>query len=259
MAVQCSIVSSEVVEGRTAYTISVEREGRQRALVRRHYTDFLALDKEETVQGLLPESRPTLPPKGRLGLRHRLDLGSFNEKRRKGLQQYLEQLLQTEAGASAAVDRFLAANAAPAPPALDTLEQFLRSAGDEEERTAGDARAPEEGTEDAPARDFRLLASTGTWLQQRQPQGGTSRAGPAAEAAVADAAPADAEAVSAVAVAEDAAPADAAEAASAALSDVSEPAASSAEGKSGGGRSRRRGRRGGRVRASRTWVQRQEA
>eukprot|EP00928_Gymnodinium_smaydae_P078621 TRINITY_DN62734_c0_g1_i1.p1 TRINITY_DN62734_c0_g1~~TRINITY_DN62734_c0_g1_i1.p1 ORF type:complete len:311 (+),score=55.53 TRINITY_DN62734_c0_g1_i1:67-999(+) len=74
----------------TEYSISVAH-GRRQWTVARRYRDFLAL--HEKMMAIPGCSRPLLPPKGLVGLRHALDLGAFNEKRREGLEQYLVSLL----------------------------------------------------------------------------------------------------------------------------------------------------------------------
>merc|ERR1712217_972878 len=59
------------------------------------YTDFKSLH-EELQQSTL-ESKlmlPDLPPPGLVGMRHRLNIGKFNHRRRCGLQSYLDTLLR---------------------------------------------------------------------------------------------------------------------------------------------------------------------
>mmetsp|Transcript_99192 Transcript_99192/g.296467 ORF Transcript_99192/g.296467 Transcript_99192/m.296467 type:complete len:383 (-) Transcript_99192:496-1644(-) len=106
MVLRCDIVSSEDVLGYTSYTIKVF-QGRQEKLVHRRYRDFVQLDRQELVQQLPRETRPKLPPKGCLGLRHRLDLCGFNARRLQGLQQYLDDLLRAESMMAPLLHRFL--------------------------------------------------------------------------------------------------------------------------------------------------------
>mmetsp|Transcript_89731 Transcript_89731/g.253015 ORF Transcript_89731/g.253015 Transcript_89731/m.253015 type:complete len:339 (-) Transcript_89731:199-1215(-) len=73
----------------TLYIISV-RDGESHWNVSKRYKDFLTFDLQ--LQKSRELVRPTLPAKGMVGFRQWLDLGSFNEQRRIGLNTYLTQL-----------------------------------------------------------------------------------------------------------------------------------------------------------------------
>lgn len=92
MALQVEITDSRWTGGcltHTEYGVKVS-DGNRNWTVEKRYSDFVALD------GLLREvpgyRRPTLPQKGCLGIRHRLNIGDFNERRQQGLQQYLSDM-----------------------------------------------------------------------------------------------------------------------------------------------------------------------
>merc|ERR1740121_394555 len=72
------------------YSIRLRDRGQIRYLHKR-YTDFRAL--HEQLAEVWPRALPRLPPQGLVGMRHRLDIGKFNERRQCGLQSYLEALL----------------------------------------------------------------------------------------------------------------------------------------------------------------------
>jgi len=88
MAVQVDITGEEKVGQVTYYTISVQ-EGSRGWTVSRRYNDFVALNEDLIGEGL---ERKELPSKGLMGLRHRLNLGTFNAERRVDLEQYLKTL-----------------------------------------------------------------------------------------------------------------------------------------------------------------------
>eukprot|EP00930_Biecheleria_cincta_P055499 TRINITY_DN4181_c0_g1_i1.p1 TRINITY_DN4181_c0_g1~~TRINITY_DN4181_c0_g1_i1.p1 ORF type:complete len:606 (+),score=73.73 TRINITY_DN4181_c0_g1_i1:55-1872(+) len=101
MVLQAFIVHEEAVDGRTFYSIQVTDNGASWR-VSKSYTDFVNLDQQLT----LPEKLP-LPEKGSFGLRHMLNLGDFNAKRREALQQYIVHLLsQDVSSADPCVARF---------------------------------------------------------------------------------------------------------------------------------------------------------
>lgn len=75
--------------------------------VKRRYNDFMRLDGLVCSEGLLPRAR--LPPKGLLGLRQYFNIGTFNQQRFRGLNNYLRFLARQldVAAASDAMEAFV--------------------------------------------------------------------------------------------------------------------------------------------------------
>lgn len=101
----------------TFYLICVEASGEEWYLGKR-YTDFQRVDgvlrtanAERSRNKDKVLNLPDLPEKGRLGLRKMMGVGDFNEKRKQGLQNYLDVL----------TEQILAVNSVPG------LEEFLGS------------------------------------------------------------------------------------------------------------------------------------
>mmetsp|Transcript_106032 Transcript_106032/g.299775 ORF Transcript_106032/g.299775 Transcript_106032/m.299775 type:complete len:298 (-) Transcript_106032:61-954(-) len=94
MGVTARIIGEEtdtaVAKFVTFYTVSINDDGRQWTVAKR-YRDFYDLDRQLQGGEL---SRLELPEKGFFGLRHRLNIGSFNEQRQMGLNLYLGHLTQ---------------------------------------------------------------------------------------------------------------------------------------------------------------------
>lgn len=89
MPLKATILGSRAVSGHIEYLIRIDAEGQQWCVSRR-YTDFERLHAE--VEEPLRSAVGPLPPKGALGIRHKLNIGGFNEKREAALQAYLSGL-----------------------------------------------------------------------------------------------------------------------------------------------------------------------
>jgi len=91
---QAKIVSREEAGSVTWYTIEVRYDGTQRDCCKR-YSDFVQFNKY--LRTRLPchkDKLPELPSSGVVGLRHKLDLGTFNHRRQVSLEQFLETAVQ---------------------------------------------------------------------------------------------------------------------------------------------------------------------
>merc|ERR1711920_237409 len=75
-------------DGTTRYQIRVEEKGSEWVVARR-FRDFEVLEKDIAPSGM---RRASLPARGMPGL-HKLNLGDFQEKRRRGLEAYLSSLV----------------------------------------------------------------------------------------------------------------------------------------------------------------------
>jgi len=87
---QAKIVAREEVDSVTWYKIRVEYDGTERECCKR-YNDFMQFDKH--LRQWLPclnDMLPQIPSSGRIGLRHKLDLGTFNDRRQAGLEGFLD-------------------------------------------------------------------------------------------------------------------------------------------------------------------------
>lgn len=74
----------------TEYELDV-REGTRQWSIQRRYREFVDLD---LVLKATSECKcPVLPPKGAFGLRHKFNIGDFNEQRMGGLERYLDGLV----------------------------------------------------------------------------------------------------------------------------------------------------------------------
>lgn len=89
MAVRLEILGERWRSGVAFYDIGVACQGR-RWTAKKRYSDFVALDDELELRSKL--ARAALPGKGCFGLRHRLNLFSFNRERRDHLALYLDRL-----------------------------------------------------------------------------------------------------------------------------------------------------------------------
>merc|ERR1711966_282022 len=65
-------------------------DGLEERFYSKRFTDFQELDLALKSSGFSP---PYLPTSGLLGLRHRLDLGGFNDTRQLNLERYLQGVL----------------------------------------------------------------------------------------------------------------------------------------------------------------------
>lgn len=92
MVIQAEIVGDEADGLTTFYAIKVSDTSHSWK-VKRRYSEFVQLDADLASSGSVLK-RDELPEKGTLGIRHRLNLGDFNEKRRTGLDSYLKFLLR---------------------------------------------------------------------------------------------------------------------------------------------------------------------
>lgn len=86
--------------GPTTYSIAVLDKAGRTWTVQKRYSEFRELEKELTEHlaysdphQLEAGERHRLPAKGLTGFRHRFNLGDFNLKRQKGLDMYLDQLV----------------------------------------------------------------------------------------------------------------------------------------------------------------------
>lgn len=106
MVVTLYIAGTTKTHGTTFYLIKVCQDG-EGWVVQKRFNDFLALDALLTSCGSL--SHIALPQTGALGLRHRFNHGSFNERRLQSLEQYLMFLAQQVQSVTSNehLDRFL--------------------------------------------------------------------------------------------------------------------------------------------------------
>mmetsp|Transcript_98140 Transcript_98140/g.246062 ORF Transcript_98140/g.246062 Transcript_98140/m.246062 type:complete len:314 (-) Transcript_98140:45-986(-) len=124
-----NIVTRKEIDKLTWYSIEFKYDGVEKVCHKR-YKDFVEFDRVMRQQyPALCSCLPQLPPSGVVGLRHKLDLGSFNHRRQIGLQQYLD--LAIERAGEQPVRRFLqAANGVPAesvfPPCATSWEEKQR-------------------------------------------------------------------------------------------------------------------------------------
>jgi len=92
---QAKIVAREEIGSVTWYTIKVRYDGIEKDC-RKRYNDFVQFDKYlRTWFPCLKDMLPEIPSSGRVGLRHKLDLGTFNHRRQAGLERFLEIAVQT--------------------------------------------------------------------------------------------------------------------------------------------------------------------
>lgn len=88
---QAQILSREDIGGTTWYSVQVNVGDEQR-LYKKRFNDFKGLHRElqrSHVRLQLPE----MPKTGKLGLRHQLNVGHFNEERQATLQTYLDNVM----------------------------------------------------------------------------------------------------------------------------------------------------------------------
>lgn len=87
-AIEC--IDSQEVESVTWYLFRVRQSGEETFYMKR-YSDFKTLDGKlrEQKQVVVPE----LPPEGFFGIQQRFKIGDFAVRRLKGLQSYLEELV----------------------------------------------------------------------------------------------------------------------------------------------------------------------
>mmetsp|Transcript_48035 Transcript_48035/g.126732 ORF Transcript_48035/g.126732 Transcript_48035/m.126732 type:complete len:220 (-) Transcript_48035:360-1019(-) len=91
---QATITSRQVIDSITWYRIQVLYNGVESTCHKR-YSDFAELDRRLRLRFPCPKGvLVDLPQGGCVGLRHRLDLGTFNERRQDRLQQYLDKAVQ---------------------------------------------------------------------------------------------------------------------------------------------------------------------
>lgn len=87
MPLQLQVAGTKVNSGTTYYVIKVSESGEQWSVEKR-YKDFIALENTlDTSAGKLLHM--ALPEKGMIGFRHKFNIGSFNDRRRECLEQYL--------------------------------------------------------------------------------------------------------------------------------------------------------------------------
>lgn len=81
----------EFPDGVTRYQVRVQANGNE-WIVQRRFSDFEVLEKQIAPAGI---RRAPLPAKGVLGLQSKLNLGDFKDKRMRGLQDYLNSLVDS--------------------------------------------------------------------------------------------------------------------------------------------------------------------
>jgi len=89
---QATLISSKAIDGVTWYLFKLQENNEARFYMKR-FSDFRRLDRVLRSAPRPGRQLPTLPPSGRFGLRHMLDIGDFNRKRAAGLRIYVEDLL----------------------------------------------------------------------------------------------------------------------------------------------------------------------
>mmetsp|Transcript_21099 Transcript_21099/g.45733 ORF Transcript_21099/g.45733 Transcript_21099/m.45733 type:complete len:361 (+) Transcript_21099:146-1228(+) len=97
---QATILSSRKLDRVTWYLVRLQDNNDTRFFMRR-YSDFRVLDRELRGNPRWQKLLPPLPTRGRFGLRHLLDFGDFNEKRKQGLQRYLDDVVREATSFSA--------------------------------------------------------------------------------------------------------------------------------------------------------------
>ncbi|CAK0799823.1 unnamed protein product, partial [Prorocentrum cordatum] len=88
----CAIKSRQDLNGITWYEVQVTEGSEERSYLKR-YSDFRRLHEQLLADKAKVQEMPQLPTKGVLGVRHKLNLGNFNDKRQEDLQEYLRKLL----------------------------------------------------------------------------------------------------------------------------------------------------------------------
>jgi len=90
-SLEASIINREDKNGVTWYKLKLF-DGVEERYFNKRFSDFQELDVALRIDGINP---PTLPSSGMvgLGIRHRLNLGSFNEDRQRDLERYLNEVL----------------------------------------------------------------------------------------------------------------------------------------------------------------------
>jgi len=89
---RATIQSRQDIDGVTWYSIRVW-DGTGGCLYHKRYNDFKEFDSRMRAEGsVAAQILPELPSSGTLGLRHKFDVGDFNEKRQEGLQKWLDAL-----------------------------------------------------------------------------------------------------------------------------------------------------------------------
>mmetsp|Transcript_85103 Transcript_85103/g.241410 ORF Transcript_85103/g.241410 Transcript_85103/m.241410 type:complete len:130 (+) Transcript_85103:2-391(+) len=95
---RATIDASQEINGVTWYTIKLTEEGVD-SFYKKRYSDFHSFDRRARPKSvLLSQVLPKLPERGIIGLRHQFDVGSFNAKRKEGLQKYITALTSNVAG-----------------------------------------------------------------------------------------------------------------------------------------------------------------
>lgn len=88
-----TIQSSEDKDKITWYTLEVREDGKSRRTSRKRFNDFKEFDaRMREKSAVLDKVIPALPPAGTLGIRHKLGVGDFNQKRQDGLETWLQSL-----------------------------------------------------------------------------------------------------------------------------------------------------------------------
>jgi len=91
---ESKLMSCQELHGVTWYIFRII-EGEEYRFYMKRYNDFRELDCRIQSQQQPPGFvMPMLPPAGRFGLRHKLDIGDFNAKRAAGLSIYVASLLE---------------------------------------------------------------------------------------------------------------------------------------------------------------------
>lgn len=111
---KATIESRQDIDGVTWYRIRLW-DGTDETFHQKRYNDFKEFDTQLRAKGTIAaQVLPELPKGGTLGLRHKLDVGTFNEKRQDGLQKWLEALTRNLKLATVQ-DFFLARSGSKAP------------------------------------------------------------------------------------------------------------------------------------------------
>jgi len=124
------IASRKDIDKLTWYVIELSYDGVQKVCHKR-YNDFVEFDRIMRQQyPALGSCLLDLPPSGVVGLRHKLDIGNFNNSRQRSLQRYLDVAI--ELAGEQPVRRFLQAQGVPTanmfPPCATSWEERQRQA-----------------------------------------------------------------------------------------------------------------------------------
>lgn len=91
------VCSRDTKDGTTFYLLRVNDSDGERLFLKR-YSDFQELDRALRVSVRNPGALPELPETGVFGVRHYMNIGDFNEKRKQRLQEYANSVISQAQG-----------------------------------------------------------------------------------------------------------------------------------------------------------------